>query len=315
MFKVLILVVFIYMFSTSASYGADGVYVYSEEVGVQEEASESTGFTETTFSEDPRFNYFEMTSLNANASLFLDGLDQRFLDLTYNGFSLRDPSHPTGIFNVAVFSALRGQKLRLNNASGLDVSIENKDISRLSFGLNSLREAFWNAEQAFCETDKCFSVGVSLKRGGGYSQIEQGDEKDYYDDINLNFSRTSFKTNYTAKTHFLYSGRKLDEDTAGFLTDTTVESETAESKNSTLLLGQDYEFFKKARLKAFYLGSYRSQRDEPQGFSFRQRGGVFELEAEYKKSFSAKAFRESYNLYSSHDYDFGGQVGYKKNQR
>ena len=67
-------------FSVSAFAEQDAVHIYTEKVEISEgaEVLESVN-VEDFFRDSAKFNYFENQSLRASSSLFVEGVDQRFL--------------------------------------------------------------------------------------------------------------------------------------------------------------------------------------------------------------------------------------------
>lgn len=288
------------------------LHVYTEKIEISDGVKSGERYkAEDFFRDASRFNYFEDQSLRGSGSLFVEGVDQRFLELTYNGFSLRDPSQPSGVFNINALSNLGDTRLTLKGSSGLNVETGVRESSQLSISGSQLGEAEMDSAYGTCSETSCRSLGLSLKRGGGFSQAADGAENDYFEEVTLNFSNSLFKGHKDFKTHFLYYGQRLDEDNINALADLSSESSVAESINSVLFLGQEVGLGEKIKLKASYLSSYRNQKDEEAGLSFRQFGEVVDFSLEHSNLFKIKGFKEDFNLYSSKGTDLGGVLSHK----
>jgi len=261
-----------------------------------------------TIEESSRFNHYENQSLRAFSSVFVDGVDQRFLNLNFNGFSLRDPSTPTGVFNLSAVSALRSVRLNLEGGDMINIETDQLKEASLVTSVSSLGEAELSANYGSCEEASCTAFEAVALRGGGYSQLENGDENDYFEEITFSGARSYNFKGYKLTTRLLYYGQRLDLDSVGPLNNIAVESQRAEALNSVFLVGQDIAFSKKHRLKFSYLSSYRNQRDNGFGQSFQQRGEVLESAYLFKKKLKVKVFHEKYDLYSSQDEDIGFNV-------
>ncbi len=265
-------------------------------------------FVEDYFSTTPAFNYFENNALNPNQSLFLNGIDQRFLDLDYNGFSLRDPSHPTGVFNVnAVLSVVADKSLSFK-PSKIKITKSYKEDDFLLLSLSHLGEAQAAFKKSDCSDVFCFNSGFSAKRGGGFSQKSGGVEDDYFNRFDVNFESSSFKEKYEDQTYLMYSYQDYDEDSVGIFSQLEPESLNAFSTSSTLFLGKKY-LFKNFKFQTSYLKSDRMQKNRDLNLEFSQQGEVFELQVDYK-SFYSKLFNERFDLLTSKDIDSGGVVGF-----
>ena len=299
---------FILTYLPAFSYAEEeAVDIYAESVEALEPLSGQTQdySVEDFFSEAARFNYFEEQALRASGSLFVEGIDQRFLELKYNGFSLRDPSTPSGVFNVNSLRGVNRAQIKLTKSSSLEISKKEEEALSLLVKASHLGEGEVKVDKGACNFKSCQTYGVNLKRGGGFSQSSQGVEDDYFEEINLNFSNNFFTKSNNFKTHILYYGQRLDEDNVFALPDLNLESRNAESKNSVFLMGQEASFDKTVKLKLSFLSSYRNQIDPSQNTSFRQRGEVLEASFEFIKYFKLELFRESFNLYSSKGVDLG----------
>lgn len=293
------------------SFAELSVDVYGNDKSASRLADERAAemFLEDHFSSSSEYNYYENNALNPYQSLFLDGVDQRFLELDYNGFSLRDPSHPSGVFNIAAILAATGARSVSNKAVGLAITNKHEEKSFVELGLSHLGEAHTAFQKNLCESDFCYSMGASLKRGGGFSQKSDGVEDDYFRRMDLNYSSVKYTPSYEDQTYVFYSGQRYDEDSIGLFSEAEPESLNASSNGSILFLGKKYKF-KDAVLKASYLVSYRSQENSDVPTKFSQRGEVFEVEGEYK-NIGLRVFNERYDLFLNKDSDTGAVLNFK----
>jgi len=284
-------------------------FIYREPVVIGPGTSGSQGQLGEVLSQDPRFNHYENQSLRSFSSVFLEGVDQRFLELSFHGFSVRDPSTPTGVFNLASFSALKSQRIDLRGGAGLAIESARSDRSYIEGDVSNLGEASAAAVFSRCRaTDHCQSFEAVLKRGGGFSQMDAGVENDYFEEVSLSGSRDYRAFGRKLTSHFFYYGQQLDLDSVGPLSSEVIESLSAEALNSIYFIGQEVELSKKHKLMLSYTNSYRNQKDEDLGLSFRQSGEVLESTYVFDKDFRLKVFSEHFDLYSSSDEDIGFDV-------
>lgn len=283
----------------------EGTYTFKEPVVIDLSEHVEGQSMGQILGDSSRFNYYENQSLRSFSSVFVEGVDQRFLDLNFNGFSLRDPSSPTGVFNVAALSSLRAVSLDLAGGSAINVGSEKIKKNFAGASVSNLQEAELMASYGACSSRFCSSLETSLKRGGGYSQLESGSEKDYFEEVSFSGSQSYSLGKTVLTTRLLYYGQLLDLDSVGPLGSVTVESSSAEALNSVLFVGQDFDFSKKHRLMLSYTSSYRNQKDVDLNLSFRQQGEVLESIYIYKNNFKFKVFHEQFNIYSSKDEDVG----------
>ena len=199
----------------------------------------------------------------------------------------------------------------LNGSSGLSVEAFAKNTAWFSASGSNLGEAQLESSYGRCHNQSCRSLGLNLKRGGGFSQSDAGDEDDYFEEVTLSFSNSLFKKYKNFETHFLYYGQRLDEDNISPLPNSDFESLEAESKNSVLFLGQEVGLNKNLKVKVSYLSSYRNQKDQGRNLSFRQHGEVVEFSLEHAKLFKITGFKEDFNLYSSKGKDLGAVIGHR----
>jgi|GEM_PF-2542411 len=285
-------------------------YTYSEPVVIGAEVGEQAADLATLLDTSSRFNYYENQSLRSFSSVFVGGVDQRFFETNYNGFSLRDPSSTSGIFNMASLAALKGNRLLLTGGASLEIAQSTAEKSYIQGSLSNLKEFSLAGEHKKCGSKGCSAVEVVAQKTGGFSQVSGGLEEDFSKELNLSWSQ-SFKSGETRfKSHLLYYGQILDLDSLNPSGVVTSESETAESLNSVLFAGQEVELFNAHNIKISYTSSYRNQKDlnpDPPSLplSFRQRGEVFEMGYSFKNHLNLKIFNERFNLYSSKGLDTG----------
>ncbi|MGH1468402.1 MAG: hypothetical protein ACRBBP_05925 [Bdellovibrionales bacterium] len=284
------------------------VYVFSDTEAVLASEEEGGEPLEGYFSKNPEFNYFYKHALNPQQSLFMDGVDQRFLSFDYNGFSLRDPSHPSGIFNMSALVSSIEEKKVLHKPGALSVLSDKKEGGFLRFGISHLGEALAGFQKGSCNADFCYGGGAAFRRGGGFSQKAGGVERDYFNKVDLNFHTVKYRESFEDKTYLFYSGQVFDEDSVGVFDLNESESKVAKSKGATLFFGKAYRF-KEMELRGFYLASYRTQKNREKNLSYSQRGEVFEAQIKLKK-FQFNLFNERYDLFSSSGSDLGGLSKY-----
>ncbi len=287
----------------SFTWAESAVYVFSNPSEVTSTELGEGEQLESFFTENPEFNYFYKNALNPQQSLFVDGVDQRFLGLNYNGFSLRDPSHPSGIFNVSAIVSSIEEKKVLHKAGRLLIESEKNEGGFFRVEVSHLGEFLTGFQKSSCGTDFCYGGGAAFKRGGGFSQKAGGTEKDYFNKIDVNFKTVQYKEKFEDKTYLFYSGQVFDEDSVGAFDVNEPESVVARSKGATFFIGKAYKF-KKMELKGFYLSSYRTQKNREKSLSFAQRGEVFEAQLKLKQ-LQFNIFNERYDLFSSSGSDTG----------
>jgi len=216
------------------------------------------------FSDQAKFSYFEEQSLGASSSVFLYGLDQRFFDISLNGFHLSDPSTPLGAFNLSQISGAYGLKVGDTN-SLKTIKLETSDE-----GSNLFTKGSQLSEYALGGNynSKTFNLSASTSKSGGFNQSTLGTEKDYTVDHHLNFGYSFKYKKLKLDSSVFYTHQKQDYDVP------LLEVDQAYSKTDTLLVGQkmDYSDFK---LNAAYSLSDKSFREEDlvldtsQEFSFK----------------------------------------------
>ncbi len=295
MFKFLCSFLLVFSFTTQAlAESTDGVYVFANPQDSEASSNGGVGlsepFVEDYFSEASEFNYYGKDMLSTRFSIFLDGMAPRFVDINYNGFSLRDPSHPEGYFDIRSLVGLTGKKRISKSGNKILLSNEHSEKGFLEMSVSQLGEAEAGFQKNKCTESFCYSGGARLQRGGGFSQRENGVEDDYFHRINLNFNSTRYRASFEEKTFMFYSGGKFDED--GFIS--SPESLDGESTESVLFAGKRLKF-KDLNIQGSYLRSYRKQEV---GSVFNQKSQVFELGATYKKM-GLKVYNERYSNFSS----------------
>lgn len=303
---------------TASVEAADGVYVLGKSdrsVSFDNKAGLLEPFVEDYFSKNSEFNYYSRDVLSTRSSIFLDGLAPRFVDFNYNGFSLRDPSSPEGIFDFSLLVGLTGEKSISKNGNRLLIKNDHSEKSFIEFGVSSLGEADTAFQKNKCTESYCYSAGTRLQRGGGYSQREGGREDDYFHRLGVNFNGIRYRDSYEDHTLMFYSGGVFDEDGSA---SAPSESLVAESKESVIFVGKRLKF-KDLEVQASYFRSYRKQEDNADGSVSRQKGQVFEVGASFK-NFGVKVFNErfdngslsSFGFFKEKDLDSGFEVSFDK---
>ncbi len=258
----------------------------------------------TQFSDQPKFSYFEEQSLGASSSVFLYGLDQRYFDVTLNGFHLSDPSTPLGAFNLSQIAGVYG--LRVGDTNNLKtIKLETKTMESNFFtkGSQLLEYALGGTYGA-----DNFDISASTSKSGGFNQSTFGTEKDYTFDYHLNFGYRFKYKNLKLDTSFFYTHQNQDYDVPLF------ETEQAYSKTETLLIGKKitYDNFKLFASYSLSDRVFKEERifpDTDQQFSFK--GESVQIKSMYKdklsllllsektelsEDFSIKVFYENFNF-------------------
>ena len=222
------------------------------------------------FSSRPEFNYFEDQSLGAASSVFLYGLDQRYLDIKLNDYSLSDASTPLGSFNLSQISGVRGLKvergkaLNLNTNKDSSVHVTGSDLGEYGVSLNL----------------STFKVGFN--RVGGFNQTSFGEEKDWTEDgyISFDYVKEFSKLKWESNIFF----NQQDQDYDNIFT----HDENARVVSEFFLLGQKIAY-KDLRVQASFM---QVERDF---FSDELSSDKVQLELFFKELLSASLYRESNN--------------------
>lgn len=290
------------------------IYIYAEkqeEESFQELIEDRPESVSDVFSDLPELNYWADESLQSSQNLKLEGVDQRFLDLRYEGIRLRDPSHPTGVFDVGAFFGLSNKKIRLVNGQGL--SLENSYQENPSFfsSLSSLGEASLGGEQSTCGETSCWVGQGRFQRRGGFSLSSSDKEKDYLDQSTFALSRLKEGERISQKDHLLLSLSYADLDGLSF-NPSGAEVDSSYSKSSFFLIAKELEYNKKHSFKLSYLNINRKQANPVLSQTYRQKSDVIELQTKIFKNFIVNLYRESYGVYGGADHDEGFELGYQK---
>jgi len=273
-------------------YAAESFYIH-EPIIVDAGVSEESDSLRTYFSDSSVFNYYEDQSLGAAPSVFLYGLDQRYVNFKMNGFDLTDPSTPLGVINASQISGLRGVEVeRYKTDSSLNLKTKaSESPSQLRLSGTHLGEH--SIFISLNEENLNLKAGVS--RAGGFNQTSLGDEKDWTKDKFIAFDYSEKFNDLEWSTHIFYNRQEQDYDSL-------FESiEDAIAKSEFLLFGQ------KIKLGDFklQLSHTRSKRvfDEL-GNVLSFKGDRLQAEAFYKTWISTSYYTESNNEIEDHLFSF-----------
>ena len=258
------------------SYSFAESFTLSEPIKVQARINHETQALRSYFSDRPEFMYFEDQSLGAASSVFLYGLDQRYIKIKFNGFNVVDASTPLGVVNLSQISGVRGLSVE-RYKTDLSINIKTHLQSKKSkwfiqgsqlgeFGSSvNLNKKNWN-----------FKAGAA--RTGGFNQTFLGEEKDWTDDGYFSFDYKKNLSNIETSTHLFYSVQNQDYD------DLFNAVEEAEGEAHFLLLGQKLKFEKFKVNLSYTLSNRVFIIEEKKGIDFQ--GKNFQSEFIYNKWFS-----------------------------
>lgn len=235
-------------------------------------------------SDRPEFNYFEQEALGSAASLFSYGLDQRYVDVSLNGFSLKDASSPLGVLDLSTLSSLKGAVISSHSRS--DFSLESKLTNKnfVSFGLGSLKTFNAHLSLNSCGEGACRKTSISGNRYGGYNQSLNGSEKDFVEDQNFHHYAWNKFGGLKNEYQIVYVHRDGDYDFFG------LDDATTTFQVDYMAVGDRLSFKKGRGLFVNFNQSIRHFRKNSQK-SYFSRGQNFEAGGEFD-GFSLKYLEE-----------------------
>ena len=279
--KHIILLVFFLIFYSEAFAKS---FNLSEPIKVRANIENSSQALRSYFSDRPEFTYFEDQSLGAASSVFLYGLDQRYVEIKLNGFNVIDSSTPLGVLNLSQISGVSGlevERFKASQAINLKTTSKNQKSKLLLKG-SQLGE--YGTNLSLVSKKMNFKVGAS--RAGGFNQTNIGSEKDWTED---QYASLDYETNLgllKSETSLFFSRQEQDYDSVF----TGVQDAVGES--DFFLVGNKIEI-KDYKLHLSYSMSNRVFTEDDEINKFK--GESFQTELFYKKWLSVLFFTESNN--------------------